>query len=132
MGTTNLDFSSTIRKEGAHPKNEAGGEFEREEFVKKSTVPDRVESLGEVNRSQNRSVWRFFLFGSRPRLIETEFGQGVTYQDEIRPGKSRGDDSIQGEKLGEKKSSAQKAWRCRRWREMGRKKDGEEVGFPGL
>ena len=60
VGTTNLDFSSTIRKEGAHPKNEARGEFEREEFVKKSIVPDRVESLGEVNRSQNRSVWRFF------------------------------------------------------------------------
>ena len=29
-------LSSTIRKEGAHPKNEARGEFEREEFVKKS------------------------------------------------------------------------------------------------
>ena len=49
-----------IRKEEAHPKNEARGEFEREEFVKKSTVPDQVESLGEVNRSQNRSVWRLF------------------------------------------------------------------------
>ena len=60
VGTTNLDFSSTIRKEGAHPKNEAREEFEREEFVKNSRVPDRVESLGEVNRSQNRSVWRFF------------------------------------------------------------------------
>ena len=113
MGTTNLDFSSTIRKEGAHPNNEARGEFEREEFVKKSRVPDRVESLGEVNRSQNCSVWVFFSFISRPRLIETEFGQGVTYQDENRPGKSRGDDSIQGEKLGEKESSTQKAWRCR-------------------
>ena len=45
-------------------------------------------------------------------MIETEFGQGVTYQDESRPGKSRGDDSIQGEKLGEKESSAQKASRC--------------------
>ena len=55
-----------------------------------------------------------FSFGSRPRLIETEFGQGVTYQDEIRPGKSRGDDLIQGEKLGEKESSAQKTSRCRR------------------
>ena len=114
MGTTNLDFSSTIRKEGAHPKNEARKEFEREEFVKKSRVPDRVESLGEVNRSQNRSVLKVVSFGSRPRLIETEFGQGVTYQDEIRPGKLRGDDSIQGEKLGEKESSAQKASRCRR------------------
>ena len=117
MGTTNLDFSSTIRKEGAHPKNEARGEFEREEFVKKSRVPDRVKSLGEVNRSQNRSFGlEVFSFGSRPRLIETEleFCQGVTYQDESRPGKSRGDDSIQGEKLGEKESSAQKPWRCRR------------------
>ena len=115
MGTTNLDLSSTIRKEEAHPKNKASGEFEREEFVKKSRVPDRVESLGEVNRSQNRSFGlEVFTFGSRPRLIETEFGQGVTYQDESRPGKSRGDDSIQGEKLGEKESSAQKAWRCRR------------------
>ena len=71
MGTTNLDFSSTIRKEGAHPKNEARGEFEREEFereefVKKSRVPDRVESLGEVNRSQNGSVWRFFLLEAVP------------------------------------------------------------------
>ena len=83
--------------------------------MKKSTVPDRVKSLGEVNRSQNRSFGlEVVSFGSRPRLIETEFGQGVTYQDEIRPGKSRGDDSIQGENLGEKESSAQKAWRCRR------------------
>ena len=66
MGTTNLDLSSTIRKEEAHPKNEARGEFEREEFVKKSRVPDRVESLGEVNRSQNRSVWRFFRLEAVP------------------------------------------------------------------
>ena len=66
MGTTNLDFSSTIRKEGAHPKDEARGKFEREEFVKKSRVPDRVESPGEVNRSQNRSVWRFFLLEAVP------------------------------------------------------------------
>ena len=66
MGTTNLDFSSTIRKEGAHPKNEARDEFEREEFVKNSRVPDRVESLGEVNKSQNRSVWRFFLLEAVP------------------------------------------------------------------
>ena len=61
MGTTNLDFSSLIRREGAHPENEARGEFKREEFVKKSRVPDQVKSLGEVNRSQNGSVWRFFL-----------------------------------------------------------------------
>ena len=114
VGTTNLDFSSTIRKEGAHPKNEARREFEREEFVKKSRVPDQVESLGEVNRNQKSFGLEVFSFGSRPRLIETEFGQGVTYQDESRPGKSRGDDSIQGEKLGEKESSAQKASRCRR------------------
>ena len=83
--------------------------------MKKSTVPDRVKSL---ERSQQKPKLSFGLevvfFGSRPRLIETEFGQGVTCQDEIRPGKSRGDDSIQGEKLGEKESSAQKAWRCRR------------------
>ena len=61
MGTTNLDFSSTIRKERAYPKNKARGEFEQEEFVKQSRVPDRVESLGEVNRCQNGSVWRLFL-----------------------------------------------------------------------
>ena len=66
MGTTNLDFRSTIRKEGAHPKNEARGEFEQEEFVKSNRVQDRVESLGEVNRSQNRSVWRFFLLEAVP------------------------------------------------------------------
>ena len=66
VGTTNLDFSSTIRKEGGHPENEARGEFEREEFVKKSRVPDRVECLGEVNRSQNGSVWRFFLLEAIP------------------------------------------------------------------
>ena len=65
VGTTNLDFSSTIRKEGTHPKNEARGEFEREEFVKKSRVPDRVESL-EINRSQNRSVWMFFFLEAVP------------------------------------------------------------------
>ena len=66
VGTTNLDFSSTIRKERAYPKNEARGEFEREEFVKQSRVPDRVESLGEVNRCQNGSVWRFFLLEAVP------------------------------------------------------------------
>ena len=63
MGTTNLDFSSTIRKEGAYPENQARGELEREEFVKKSRVPDRVKSLGEVNRSQNGS---FFLSEAVP------------------------------------------------------------------
>ena len=65
-GTTNLDFSSTIRKEEAHPKNEARREFEQEEFMKQSRVPDRVESLGEVNRCQNGSVWRLFLLETVP------------------------------------------------------------------
>ena len=66
-GATNLDFSSTVKKEGAHPKNEARGEFEQEKFMEQSRVPDRVESLGEVNKSQNGSAG-----GSRTRLIETE------------------------------------------------------------
>ena len=66
MGTINLDFSSTIRKERAHPKNKARGEFEQEEVVKQSRVPDRVESLGEVNRCQNGLVWRFFLLKAVP------------------------------------------------------------------
>ena len=66
MGTTNLDFSSMIRKERAYPKNKARGEFEREEFVKQSRVPDRVESLGEVNRCQNGLVWRLFLLEAVP------------------------------------------------------------------
>ena len=65
-------------------------------------------------------------------MIETEFGQGVTYQDESRPGKSRGDDSIQGEKLGGEKIKRSKSLEMQEVREMGRKKDGEEVGFPGL
>ena len=85
MGNTNLDFSSTIRKEGAHPKNEARGEFEREEFVKKSRVPDRVESLGGSQQKPKSFGLEVFSFESRPRLIETEFGQGVTYQDKSRP-----------------------------------------------
>ena len=38
--TTNLDFSSTVRKERAYPKNEARREFEREEFMELSRVPD--------------------------------------------------------------------------------------------
>ena len=68
MGTTILGFSSTIRNEGAYPENEArgGGGVEREEFFKKSRVPDRVKSLGEVNRCQNGSVWRFFLLEAVP------------------------------------------------------------------
>ena len=66
MGTTNLDLSSTIRKERAYPKNKTRGEFEREEFVKQSRVPDRVESLGEVNRCQDRSVRRLFLLEAVP------------------------------------------------------------------
>ena len=61
-GTTNLDFSCTVIKEGAYPKNEARGEFKREEFMEQSRVPDRVESLGEVNRCQNGSVGRLFSF----------------------------------------------------------------------
>ena len=47
-------------------RTKQGGSFEREEFVKNSRVPDRVESLGEVNRSQNRSVGRFFLLEAVP------------------------------------------------------------------
>ena len=66
MGTTNLDFSSTVRKERAYPKNEARGEFEQEKFMKQSRVPDQVESLGEVNRRQNGSVWRLFLLEAVP------------------------------------------------------------------
>ena len=63
-------------------------------------------------------------------MIETEFGQGVTGKTKP-PGKSEENDSIQGEKLGEKESSAQKPGDAG-GEEMGRKKDGEEVGFPGL
>ena len=35
-GTTNLDFSSTVRKQGAYPKNEEKGEFEQGEFMKQT------------------------------------------------------------------------------------------------
>ena len=65
-------------------------------------------------------------------MIETEFGQGVTYQDESRPGKSRGDDSIQGEKVRRERIKRSKSLEMHEVREMGRKKDEEEVGFPGL
>ena len=67
-------------------------------------------------------------------MIETEleFGQGVMYQDESRPGKWRGDDSIQGEKLGERIKRSKSLEMQQDEREMGRKEDGEEVGFPGL
>ena len=65
-------------------------------------------------------------------MIETEFGQEVTYQDESRPGKSRGDDSIQGEKVRRERIKRSKSFEMHEVREMGRKKDGEEVGFPGL
>ena len=63
VGTTNLDLSSMVRKEGAYPKNEARGKFEREEFMKQSRPS---QSLGEVNRSQNGSVWRLFLLEAVP------------------------------------------------------------------
>ena len=66
MGTTNLDLSSMISKERAYPKNKTRGEFEREEFVKQSRVPDRVESLVEVNRCQDRLVWRLFFLEAVP------------------------------------------------------------------
>ena len=69
VGTTNLDFSSMIRKERAYSKNKARGEFEREEFVKQIRVPDRVESLGVVNRCQNGSVWRLFLLEAIPDCL---------------------------------------------------------------
>ena len=65
-GTTNLDFCSTVRKERANPKNKARGEFERKEFMKQSKAPHRVESLGEVNRRQNGSVWRLFILEAIP------------------------------------------------------------------
>ena len=61
-----MDFSSTVIKERAYPKNEAREEFEQEEFMKQSRVPDRYESLGEVNRHQNGSVWRLFLLEAVP------------------------------------------------------------------
>ena len=66
VGTTNLNFSSTVRKEEVYPKNKARGEFEQEEFMKQSRVPDRVESLGEVNRSQNGLMWGIFLLEAVP------------------------------------------------------------------
>ena len=68
MGTTNLDFSSTIRKEGAHPKNEARGDFEREEFVKKSRVPDRVESLEKSTEAKIVRSGGFFFW--KPSQID--------------------------------------------------------------
>ena len=61
-----LDFSYAVRKERAYPKNEARGKLEREEFMKQSRVLDRVESLGEVNRCLNDSVWRLFLLEAVP------------------------------------------------------------------
>ena len=71
-GTTNLDFSSTIRKEGEYPKNEARGEFERKGVyeTEQSARPSR-----KPWRSQQMPKWfglEAFSFGSRPRLVETE------------------------------------------------------------
>ena len=55
-----------IRKEGAHPKNEARGEFEREEFVKKSRVTDRVESLEKSTEAKIVRSGGFFLLEAVP------------------------------------------------------------------
>ena len=65
-------------------------------------------------------------------MIETEFGQGVTGKDENRPGKLRGDDLIQGEKVRRERIKRSKSLEMQEVRELGRKKDGEEVGFRGL
>ena len=42
------------------------------------------------------------------------------------------DDSIQGEKLRRERIKRSKSLEMQEVREMGRKEDGEEVGFPGL
>ena len=43
------------RKERMSPTSKARREASRNKFVKKDSVPDRVESFGEIDRGKNRS-----------------------------------------------------------------------------
>ena len=68
MGTTNLDFSSTIRKEGANPKNEARGEFEREEFVKRAECQTESKALEKSTEAKIVRSGGFFFW--KPSQID--------------------------------------------------------------
>ena len=46
--------SAPIRKERSSPTNKARREASRDEFVKKSGMPDRVKSFREINSRQDR------------------------------------------------------------------------------
>ena len=46
--------SAPIRKKRLSPTSKARREASRNKFVEKSGVPDRIESLGKVDRSKNR------------------------------------------------------------------------------
>ena len=49
----------TIRKERLSPTSKARREASRNKFVKKDGMPDRVESLREIDHRKNRSRARF-------------------------------------------------------------------------
>ena len=68
MGTTNLDFSSMIRKEGAYPENEARGEFEREEFVKKTECQTESKALEKSTEAKMVRSGGFFFW--KPSQID--------------------------------------------------------------
>ena len=95
--TTNLDFSSTVRKEEAFPKNEERGEFEQVEFMKQSRVPDGDESLGEVNRRQNGSVWRLFLLEAVPDWLRRSKNLVKRQSTRAKAGLASGEEMIQFE-----------------------------------
>ena len=70
-GTINLDFSSTVRKQGAYRKNEARGQ---EEFMKQSRVPDTTYP-GESRPGKWRRDDRGIKFATRPVLLLCAWGR---------------------------------------------------------
>ena len=69
-------------------RTKQGGSLSERSLWKRAECQTESKAL---EKSTEAKIVRSGGFGSRPRLIETEleFGQGVTYQDKSRPGKSR-------------------------------------------
>ena len=110
-------------------RTKQGGEFEQEEFMKPSRVPDRIESLGEVNRCQNDSIWRLFLLEVVPDWLRQSKNLVKRRPTKAKAGLASGEEMIRFEvkSWARKNQALKKLWDARgerNWAEGGRRESG--------
>ena len=71
-GRVQIDKGAAIAEVTTDPAAEAGWEAENKKFVNKSNMPDRVESLGEVNCGKHSAICRLSMVETIGDMLREE------------------------------------------------------------